>query len=158
MAVKNLDKKLKALAKPASKQALDASQWRKDNRDWLRKSFEISLHVLLAIKAKGWNQKQLAEAMDVSPQQVSKILKGKENFTLQTISALERILETELVKTAFSIGNEVKHMEMDEIPNVEFQTALSKVFVGAPQRLRADGELIKAPKWTPKAENYLRVA
>jgi len=37
-------------------------------------------------------QKELAEAMDVSPQQVSKIVKGKQNLTLQTVSKLEQVL------------------------------------------------------------------
>lgn len=99
MAVKDVNEKLKALAIPASKQALDEAQWRRDNRDWLRKSFEISVHILAAIKARGWNQKQLAEAMGVSQQQVSKIVQGKENLTLQTIATLEKILERKLIET-----------------------------------------------------------
>ncbi len=111
MAVKDLDKKLNELAKPASKKALEASKWRMENRNWLRKSFEISLNVLEAIKNKGWNQKQLAEAMGVSQQQVSKIVKGKENLTLQTIAALEVILETELIQTSLTPIQKVKRTE-----------------------------------------------
>ncbi len=37
--------------------------------------------------------------MGVSQQQVSKILKGQKNFTLQTIATLESILETRLIET-----------------------------------------------------------
>ncbi len=100
MAVKDLDKKLNKLAKPVSQQVLDDAQWRRENRIWLQKSFEISLSVLAAIMEKGWNQKQLAEAMGVSQQEVSRIVKGKENLTLQTITDLEQILKTKLIETS----------------------------------------------------------
>ena len=42
-------------------------------------------------------QKSLAAKLDVSPQQVNKILKGHENLTLETISRIEEALGMELV-------------------------------------------------------------
>ena len=158
MAIENLEKKLNALARPASKEARDAAKQRMENRDWLKKSFEISLRVLSAIKQKGWNQKQLAEAMGVSPQQVSKIMSGKENFTLQTITSLENILETQLVKTSFQRNEKVKTVSIEDDQNQKFQTVKSQIFISDTQQIGSDGDLIKAPKWTVKAENYLRVA
>lgn len=101
MAVKDLDKKLNALAEPASAKAVSEAKWRRENKDWLAKSFDIAIGVLTAMKAKGWNQKKLAEEMEVSEQQVSKIVKGKENFTLQTIVKLEQVLNVKLVQTVF---------------------------------------------------------
>src|SRR5690554_5914 len=102
MAVKDLDKKLNALAEHASAKAVNDAKWRRENKDWLAKSFDIAIGVLAAMKAKGWNQKKLAEEMDVSEQHVSKIVKGKENFTLQTITKLERVLNVRLVQTFLS--------------------------------------------------------
>ena len=43
------------------------------------------------------SQKLLAEKLDVSPQQVSKILKGTENLTLQTITQIETVLGIKLI-------------------------------------------------------------
>jgi transcriptional regulator with XRE-family HTH domain len=40
----------------------------------------------------GMTQKQLAELIGVSPQFISKILKGQENLTLETISKIETAL------------------------------------------------------------------
>ena len=44
-------------------------------------------------------QKDLAEKMGCSPQYISKILKGSENLTLETISKLEDCLDLDLVKS-----------------------------------------------------------
>lgn len=67
------------------------------NREWLNKSFEISLIILDAIDDKGWSQSQLAEKLEVSRQQVSKYLNGKNDFKLSTIAKLEGVLGIELI-------------------------------------------------------------
>ncbi|MCH8549798.1 MAG: helix-turn-helix transcriptional regulator [Balneolaceae bacterium] len=71
---------------------LEEARYRKENRAWLRKSQRIAIRILSVLDEKGMQQKELAEAMDVSPQQVSKIVKGKQNLTLETISKLEAVL------------------------------------------------------------------
>ncbi|HYX05546.1 MAG TPA: helix-turn-helix transcriptional regulator [Bacteroidales bacterium] len=71
---------------------LKEAQYRKENRYWLRKSQRIAIRVLTTLRERGMQQKELAERMGVSPQQISKIVKGNENLTLQTISKLEQIL------------------------------------------------------------------
>lgn len=43
------------------------------------------------------NQKELAEAMNVTPQYISKILKGNQNLSLETISKLEEILDINIL-------------------------------------------------------------
>lgn len=45
----------------------------------------------------GMTQKMLAEKMQVSPQYISKILKGKENLSLETISHIEKALNIALI-------------------------------------------------------------
>ena len=64
----------------------------KANKSWLDKSAIIAVNVLEALKAKGWSQKDLAQKMKVSAQQVNKILKGQQNLTFETISKLEAAL------------------------------------------------------------------
>jgi transcriptional regulator with XRE-family HTH domain len=71
----------------------------KANKKWLDQSSNIAINVLLSLKQKGWSQKQLAENMKVSAQQINKIVKGRENLTLETISKLENALGIVLIET-----------------------------------------------------------
>jgi ribosome-binding protein aMBF1 (putative translation factor) len=70
---------------------------RDSNRSWLRTSQRIAVHVLVALEIKQMSQKSLAELMEVSPQYISKLLKGSENLSLETISKLEAALDTRLI-------------------------------------------------------------
>jgi ribosome-binding protein aMBF1 (putative translation factor) len=71
--------------------------WRKENKAWLRKSSAIALRILDALDELNWNKAKLAQEMCVSPQQVSKYVKGEENFKLETLCKLEKVLGIELV-------------------------------------------------------------
>ncbi|WNJ17456.1 helix-turn-helix transcriptional regulator [Pontibacter sp. G13] len=73
-------------------------KWRRENRPWLKRSRGIAIHVIQVLGNRGWTQKEFAERMGVSPQQVSKWLKGQENFRLETISKMEAVLEVELIE------------------------------------------------------------
>ncbi|MBR1706445.1 MAG: helix-turn-helix transcriptional regulator [Bacteroidales bacterium] len=48
------------------------------------------------------SQKELSDKMNCSPQYVSKLLKGSENLTLETISKLEECLHLDLVQSALT--------------------------------------------------------
>lgn len=80
------------------------SSWSKEadfrikNRKWLRYSGNIAFRILAAMEDKeDMSQKQLAELMGVSPQQISKILTGGENLTLETIAKFSEALGVELI-------------------------------------------------------------
>ena len=70
----------------------EEAEWRRDNWSWLRHSQKIAVKVLLQMKQEGLTQKALAERMDCTQQYVSKILKGKENMSLDTLTKLEDAL------------------------------------------------------------------
>ncbi|MBE9468624.1 MAG: helix-turn-helix transcriptional regulator [Bacteroidetes bacterium] len=93
----NLDK-LNKLASNSSKWK-DEAQKRKENRAWQKHSQKIAIKVLKALREKGIKQKQLAEMIGVSAQQINKIVKGNENLTLMTIAKLENALNIELLFT-----------------------------------------------------------
>jgi len=69
------------------------------NKAWLDKSFEIALLILARLKELNWTQAKLADEMKVSPQYVNKIVKGRENLTLETIALLETALGISLITT-----------------------------------------------------------
>lgn len=75
----------------------EEAQWRRDNWLWLRHSQKIAVKVLLKMKEEGLTQKALAERMNCTQQYVSRILKGKENLSLEIISKLEEALEIVLI-------------------------------------------------------------
>ncbi len=99
MATKRNTEKPKALAN-----AIPAYGWkeRKDykpeNRSQLRKSASVALRILDILDERGLSQQDLANKLQVSRQQVNKILKGQENLTFETIDKLEKALSVELVK------------------------------------------------------------
>lgn len=75
----------------------EEAEWRRTNALWLRHSQQIAVKVLLKMKEQGLTQKALAERMNCTQQYVSKILKGRENLSLETMSRLEDALQIELV-------------------------------------------------------------
>lgn len=87
---------------------LEQARKRKENAGWLSLSQNIAVKVLKTLRTRQMKQTELAQLMQVSPQQVSKILQGKENLTLETISKLERILDVKLVTVADEVS-EIRH-------------------------------------------------
>ncbi len=75
----------------------EEAQWRRDNWSWLRHSQKIAVRVLLRMKQLGLTQTALAERMNCTQQYISKILKGKENMSLDTLSKLESALGITLI-------------------------------------------------------------
>lgn len=75
----------------------EEAEWRRENASWLRHSQHIAVKVLMKMKELHLTQKALAERMNYTQQYVSKILKGKENLSLDTITRLEIALEINLL-------------------------------------------------------------
>ena len=80
---------------------LEKAEWRKANRDWLRYSRKIAIVVAMSLEDLHISQRQLAELVGCSPQYVSRLLKGEENLTLETLSKLERALNVPIMKKVF---------------------------------------------------------
>ena len=87
---------------------------RKENRIWQNHSANIAVRVLSAIEdIEGMNQRKLADIMGVTPQQISKIVKGQENFTLETIAKLSQALGVELISfPTYKYSKKVKASRM----------------------------------------------
>lgn len=112
-------KKIEEIAIDDKGSWIEKARYRRDNRAWLRKSQRIAVRILSVLDEKGMQQKELAKALDVSPQQVSKIVQGKQNLTLETISKLEAVLGVKLFEVP------VPQYEMN-VERKNVQTSLSK--------------------------------
>lgn len=89
--------KLKRHKSATSSKWREAAEFRTKNRNWLRYSQSIAMRVADAMEDEGLTQKALAERMGCTQQYVSRILKGQENMSLETISKLETALGLNII-------------------------------------------------------------
>ena len=75
----------------------EEAEWRRDNKDWLRYSKRIAVMLLSYMKREHLTQSAMAERLDCTQQYVSKILKGTENLSLETLAKLEHATGERLV-------------------------------------------------------------
>lgn len=89
----NTEEKIKAIASenPASNWK-EKVEFRKANKATLRQAAKVALRLLDVLEEKGWSQAQLARELEVTPQQVSKWVKGQGDFKFSTIDKLENVL------------------------------------------------------------------
>ncbi len=79
------------------------SKWREEaefrtaNKSWLRYSQHVAMMMLDKMEELGLTQKSLAEKMGCSQQYVSKILKGRENLSIETLCKIETALALSLL-------------------------------------------------------------
>jgi transcriptional regulator with XRE-family HTH domain len=117
---KEIISKLNTLTKGNKSHGLEDAKYRADNQEWLKKSQAIALKILRKLRENKTNQVtpssqvQLANQLGVSAQQVSKWVKGKENFTLETITKLEAVLSVSLMETTKPQTNILKRTSFTE--------------------------------------------
>lgn len=96
------------LARLEQLQSPKPSTWReeaekeRENRSWLRHSQYIAVMVLGKLRELHMTQKELAAKLGCSQQYVSKIVKGKENMSLETIAKLEDALHISFFTSHYS--------------------------------------------------------
>lgn len=93
---------------------LKEAKWREENKTWLDDSFKIAIAILKAIKDQDISQVILADKLGCTKQYVNKLVKGNENFTLENIRKIEKVLKIELM----TICEKKSQIEFkSEIPN-----------------------------------------
>lgn len=90
--------KLKEHQSPTPSKWRENAEWRLKNRAWLRYSQHIAMMMLDKMEELRMSQKQLSELMGCSQQYVSKVLKGQENLSLETISKIEKCLNLQIMR------------------------------------------------------------
>ncbi|MBS3776613.1 MAG: helix-turn-helix transcriptional regulator [Bacteroidales bacterium] len=79
--------------------ALDELMDETDEKVYKRteKRMMLATRIDEAKRAKGWKNKDLAEALEKKPSEISKYLSGTHNFTIDTLSDLEEVLGIQLI-------------------------------------------------------------
>lgn len=130
-------KRLQEVAKPESAKELEEAKYRSENRDWLLKSMQIALYLEHVLRVRGISKKQLAEMIDVTPAQITKLLSGKENLGLKTIAKIEKALGVSLI----SIPSEVRPYQFNAsvTTNVPIATLSFKEVAGSIESRKSIG-------------------
>jgi transcriptional regulator with XRE-family HTH domain len=105
----NKEKFLALVSEKDNHSTLEKIKWRIENRAMLRESQKIALKVLLKLDELGWKQADLAREMGVSPQQITKIVSGKENLSIATQVKLQDILNIPVLASFYE--NKMKQAE-----------------------------------------------
>ena len=157
----NIEEKLKILAaKNPPSNWKEKVAYRKENKAWLKKATRISLCVLDALDEKSWSQAELARALEVSPQQVTKIVKGESDFKLSTLAKLETVLGIQL-QTILAPDEQVMTERMiqekvqEEIMAYHQRWALTQQYLSLKYQ-KTDPQLVMAV--TPDSEDDVAMA
>ena len=118
---------------------IDEAKERQKNKAWLKHSQKIAINVLSALREKNIKQTQLAVLLGVSAQQVNKIVKGKENLTLETISKIELALN---IKLLFAEKEDSAILQPYQPPKAYFplHACSSKTTISAKRSFYPEGE------------------
>lgn len=79
------------------------AEWRRENKSWLRYSQRIAMMMLDKMEELSLTQKAVAERMGCSQQYISRVLKGTENLSIETISKIEDALGLEILEPVFAL-------------------------------------------------------
>ena len=130
--------KFLALVSKEKTNTLEINKERIKSRPMLRESRKIAIKVMKRLDELGWSQKDLAEALKVSPQQVSKIVSGKENLTIETQIKLQETLNIPILASFYETKIEVleqilifNYLEIKQLRSIllyQYQTKNSKLF------------------------------
>ena len=99
-----------AIARLSRYQTNEPSKWREKEEErrhakeegWLRYSRRIAIKIAMAMKQQNISRQDLAERMGCSPQYISRLLKGEENLSLETICKLENALNVPILQYEFA--------------------------------------------------------
>ena len=74
----------------------EKAERRQNNKTWIRYSQKIAMKMLDKMEEMHLNQTQLAERMECSQQYVSKVLRGQENLSIETMVKIEQALNIQI--------------------------------------------------------------
>ena len=70
----------------------EEARWRQENEIWLRMSRSVALTIVDYMQENGLSRTEMAKILGVSPQYLSRILSGMENFSIKSIAKIEATL------------------------------------------------------------------
>ena len=124
--------KLNQLSKPEGKNAKwkEIAQWNMDHAESIEDFVLIALRIADTIKEQNISQTMLAERLVISPQALTRIMKGRQNLTLQTIRKLEQVLDICLISVHAREPGTIRHHVYLQNTEVSYKSNEVTVFSG----------------------------
>jgi len=97
----------KTLVSSEKNNTIERNRERIKNRAYLRESQAIAMKVLDKLDELGWSQVKFAKEMCVTPQQITKIVSGKENLTIETQIKIQNILDIPILASYYETKKDV---------------------------------------------------
>ena len=82
-----------------------------EQRIFIRKNLSIAQQVSTILQQRGWSQKVFAEHLGKEASEVSKLLSGLHNLTLQSISKMESVLGEDIIITPLEAKEKYKQIQ-----------------------------------------------
>lgn len=80
----------------------EEARWRQENEIWLRMSRSVALTIVDYMQENQLSRAGMAKILNVSPQYLSRILSGTENFSLKSIAKIEAALGVSCLKPVYA--------------------------------------------------------
>lgn len=96
--MKKIQDRLRAYSSTTPSKWKEKAEGRLSNKEWLRYSQRIAMMMLDKMEELGMTQKLVAERMGCSQQYISRVLKGTENLSIETISKIEFALGLKILE------------------------------------------------------------
>jgi transcriptional regulator with XRE-family HTH domain len=97
----------KTLVSNEKTNTIERNRERIKNRAYLRESQAIAMKVLDKLDELSWSQVKFAKEMCVTPQQITKIVSGKENLTIETQIKIQNILDIPILASYYETRKDV---------------------------------------------------
>ena len=86
----------------APSQFEEEARWRQENEIWLRMSRSVALTIVDYMQENQLTRAEMAKVLKVSPQYLSRILSGTENFYIKSIAKIEAALGVSCLKPVYA--------------------------------------------------------
>lgn len=80
----------------------EEARWRQENEIWLRLSRSVALTIIDYMQDHNLSRAQMAKQLNVTPQYLSRILSGTENFSLKSVAKIEVALGVSCLEPVFA--------------------------------------------------------
>ena len=80
----------------------EEARWRQENEIWLRLSRSVALTIIDYMQEHNLSRTQMAKQLNVTPQYLSRILSGTENFSLKSVAKIEVALGVSCLEPVFA--------------------------------------------------------
>lgn len=121
---------IKRIESPTPSKWREAATLRQKNKDWIKISQFFALFILNIMEDKKLSQKTVALKAEVSQQYISKVLKGSENLSLETIVKILKAIDVDLKTILNFVFNKLSNEELEllskDIYNIKSQRLLDE--------------------------------